>query len=230
MNKKMILLPVLALPVLLSSYKIGGDCKPYFPVKEGVTFTVKTYMGDKLYGSTTSTVKSVTNSGDTLIVGVNCSNYDAKGNHRLTSNNYIICTGGVTYMDMSSITGSSQQPLSKGNFSVQGDILDIPSNPTPGQKLKEGRTTISSGTSPSGGEVSYDITDRKVDAMESITTPAGTFNCVRISYRITIETIVPVRQDRIEWYAVNVGLVRTESRDLGRKLKGYSVLESITGN
>jgi hypothetical protein len=119
----------------------------------------------------------------------------------------------------------------KGGESVHGDLLDIPSNVTAGQKLKDGSFTYSAGTGKGTMSIGVTVSDRKAVSIENITTPAGTFNnCIKISYRMTVNMMTPMRQDIIEWYAVNVGMVRMEQHDLGGTLKGYSVLESIPGN
>jgi hypothetical protein len=66
-----------------------------------------------------------------------------------------------------------------------------------------------------------------VDAIEDVTTPAGTFNCVKISYDIETKTFMTMRASGIEWYAKDVGVVRSESYNGKGKLTGYSVLNDI---
>jgi hypothetical protein len=64
--------------------------------------------------------------------------------------------------------------------------------------------------------VDVKITDRKVELQESVTTPAGTWNCFKISYHSAIKIAImgigiPIKADITEWFAPNFGVVKTES-------------------
>jgi hypothetical protein len=72
------------------------------------------------------------------------------------------------------------------------------------------------------------ISNRKVDAMEEITTPAGKFNCAKISYDVETKMMMLIHMKGIQWISQKVGVVRSESYDQKGKLVGYSVLASIT--
>ena len=72
------------------------------------------------------------------------------------------------------------------------------------------------------------IYNRKVDAEESLKTPAGTFNCVKISQSQHLKAMISMDTNSIEWYAEGVGLVRSESYNKKGKLMGYSLLTAFS--
>lgn len=68
--------------------------------------------------------------------------------------------------------------------------------------------------------IHMEVTNRKVEARESVTTTAGTWDCYKISYKskITIKTMgigMPINIDGTEWYAPGFGVVKTESKNGG---------------
>jgi len=72
------------------------------------------------------------------------------------------------------------------------------------------------------------ITNRKVEAVENVTTPAGTFECYKISYDIATKMMINVKMKGTEWYAKNVGLVKSESYNNDGKLMGSNLLTGLT--
>lgn len=63
---------------------------------------------------------------------------------------------------------------------------------------------------------------------DSISTTAGKFGCIKISYLKRTKILVKSETERItEWYAKGVGLVKSESYDMKGKLNGKSLLVKI---
>lgn len=71
------------------------------------------------------------------------------------------------------------------------------------------------------------MTDYKVEAREQVTTPAGEFDCLVISQRVSTKVIVKVEAGSMEWYAKGIGMVRSESYNKKGKLVGYDVLTEL---
>ena len=74
------------------------------------------------------------------------------------------------------------------------------------------------------------IYDREFIKIESITTPAGTFDCAKVKYKLATRS--PKSKETLtgygyEWYSPNVGLVRTEQFDKNNVLQSYTVLEEL---
>ena len=69
--------------------------------------------------------------------------------------------------------------------------------------------------------------DRKVIGRESVTTPAGTFDCYVVEETMTAKAMMVNEKTRqVTWYARGIGLVRQQTFDK-KKLTGTTVLTSI---
>jgi hypothetical protein len=72
------------------------------------------------------------------------------------------------------------------------------------------------------------VTNRKVEAVENITVPAGTYECYKITYDIESKMMFKVQTKAVEWYSMNIGLVKSETYDQKGKLAGSSELKSCS--
>ena len=69
--------------------------------------------------------------------------------------------------------------------------------------------------------------DRKVIGRESVTTPAGTFDCYVVEETMTAKAMMVNEKTRqVTWYARGIGLVRQQTFDK-KKLTGTTLLSSI---
>lgn len=64
---------------------------------------------------------------------------------------------------------------------------------------------------------------------ETVSTPAGDFDCVKVSYRMKINCMMStvVNSYMTEWYSPEHGLVRSETRDKKGQILTSSVLKSV---
>lgn len=136
------------------------------------------------------------------------------------------CRGDVFNIDMNSfMSGEQAQSFEEMNLEINVEELEIPNKLEPGQKLKDGKLTMSmSGDSPMAMNVfSVTVKNREVIARETITTPAGTFECVKLTQDVVSKTGFAITMNTFEWYAEGVGAVETETWRKG-KLVGYTEL------
>jgi hypothetical protein len=68
------------------------------------------------------------------------------------------------------------------------------------------------------------VYNRKVEAIEKVTTEAGTFECYKISYDVFVDGMIDFNSKGIEWIARDVGAVRSETYNKNGKLTGYTEL------
>ncbi|MBE2206244.1 MAG: hypothetical protein IAE84_01600, partial [Saprospiraceae bacterium] len=73
----------------------------------------------------------------------------------------------------------------------------------------------------------FDITDRKVVAKETITVPAGTFDCYKITYTFTTKTILSKAFSVTSWHNEKAGVVRSETYDKKGVLESRSELSKL---
>jgi hypothetical protein len=103
--------------------------------------------------------------------------------------------------------------------------MEFPSNMQAGQVLKDARITMTAKTQGiTVMNMNVYITNRKVEAIEDVTTPAGTFSCYKLTSDVETKMMMKVSVKNVEWYSMNVGVVKSESYNNKGKLTGYTLL------
>jgi hypothetical protein len=117
---------------------------------------------------------------------------------------------------------------------MDGDYLEIPADLEVGQNLPDGTISMQvkmAGAGMNLSDIKVNIINRKVEAEESVTTPAGTFNCVKLTYDTETDMKAMGMGRKMlfkstDWLAEGVGVIKTESYDDKGKLMSYSLLTS----
>lgn len=206
------------------------DCVFYCPVKEGTKTEIKHYNAkDKIQSTDKQTILSKKVTGSDVAITVNSESYDDKdklvGSRDLTFE----CKNGVFFFDMKNLIDPATMSAYKDmQVSFTATNLDMSSTLAVGKTLSPGSVQMSvSNQGMNLLNMTVDITNRKVEASEKITTPAGTFDCFKISYDVETKMMFKVQTKGIDWIAKEVGVVRSETYDSKGKLMGYNVLTSI---
>ena len=219
---------------ILCSVLCGGilaqDCPMYYPDMVNAQLEYKQY--DKKGGLTGSSVQKITDirkSGGNVEVSVTAESFDAKGKSLGTAQLKARCEGGVYYIDMQNyLNQQAMESYKDMEMKIEGGNLEVPSSMKAGDMLKNGDLKMSFS---SGGmtvmNITINISNRKVDAVENITTPAGTFECYKISCDVAMKMMVNVRTKSVEWYARGVGMVKSETYNTDGKLLGSNVLTAL---
>jgi hypothetical protein len=229
---KPILLKITAALFLIAGYSriIAQDCTPYYPVEKGAVREMASYdKKDKLTGTTIQIVKDITTAGDKTEWLIGVVSKDEKGKEISAGDLRMSCEAGIFKMDMKNFVNEEQMKGFEGmDVTMDATDLDFPASLTTGQSLKDGSLTIkvnSPGMSMMNMVVR--IYDRKVEGQEEITTPAGTFQCYKLTSTIETKTMFSVVAKSTEWIAKDVGTVRSETYDKNGKLMGYTVLTAM---
>lgn len=211
-----------------------GDCTTYFPMKQGATFEVTSYnTKDKQQSRTEGEIKKVAY-GTTTTATVLARVYDNKDKLLDDFEYDVFCENGVFKIDLQGLINNVQmqqlKEMENMQVAIESEHLELPSNMKPGDQLKDARITISINTGMQGMEnmqFTTRITNRKVEAKEKVTTPAGTFDCLRIRSDIESKTgFGDIRMTTIDWFCENVGMVKTETYN-GDKKESYSLLTKL---
>ncbi len=144
---------------------------------------------------------------------------------RLVSKDSIFYIGSERYLNPIKLD-SYQRMVIK----INSDSVAIPIRPKIGQMLPEAtcQACILRGTGSVLMSMNVLLVNRTVDAIESISTPAGTFNCYKIATeKISYSGIRKRKTKLFEWYSINVGLVRMEEYHSNGKLISYKLIESL---
>jgi hypothetical protein len=227
MNK----ISALIVAMLLAAALKGQDCTSvYLPLKKDAQLEYKQYdKSDKVVGSTTQKIKDLKSSASSTEATVEAEHFDAKGVSTGKGDIVLRCENGVFYLDMQNyLQGMGNMSSEDMQIIIEGGKLALPSSLKTGDMLANGDMTM---TMSAGGvkvmTVAVTISNRKVEAQEKLTTPAGTFDCYKITYDLTTKMMGTQQVKGVEWYAKNVGLIKQETYDSKGKLAGYMLLTAL---
>jgi hypothetical protein len=205
---------------LLSGKIFSQDCSNYYFLQNNKTveMTISNNKG-KESGKMTYVVSESKKNGNSVTATINSEFVDAKGKTITKATNNVKCENGVMQMDMKTFIPPAQMEQMKSGEAKATDVyLEYPANMNVGDQLKDGQFNMDY-ESGSGlkSSIEISITERKVEGKESVTTPAGTWECYKISANNKIVSKVagigfPIKMDVVEWFAPGFGIVKTESK------------------
>jgi hypothetical protein len=200
----------------------------FFAMKNGAVqvFAQKDAKG-KVTSQQRNTVTSITGSKNAYAIEYQSEILDAKG--KSTSDNPLIITyrvvvaDGIMYLDLKGMFGAID---GLANVEAAGTAQRIPNNLKPGQTIEDASANVRIGFI----NCSAQMTEGKCEAEESVTTPAGTFNALKVSQKINARTM-GIRTEGITntWYVKGVGSVKTETIDNKGKVVSSTELISSSG-
>lgn len=199
-----------------------NNCSKYYPLKEGTKFQLTNYdKNDKAEAVIDYLVKEST--GNSAIIYYELK--DENGEVNLSSEYGIICENDGISIDFNSLAAPGMmEQYQDMEVDLSGTNLYLPNNLSAGQSLPDADLLMSVQMAPLNMKMTIRIFDRKVEGEETITTPAGTFDCIILSQSSETKMGVKVSASSREWYAPGVGLVKQESYNKKGKLLSKSLL------
>ena len=207
------------------------SCELYTDYSEGTTTKMVHYdQKDKVTGVTTTTVKELKSTPVDFHIVME-QHYDNLDEYTFSSEFEVHCKNGDITVSMGNfIDPTTMEAYEDMEFKVQADDLSIPSGAKPGDVLNDGSVSVSveSGT-PIPINIVATVSNRRVTAKETITTPAGSFDCLKIEYDMLTEvSFLKIRSQIAEYHNKKHGTIRSETLNKKGKLKSYTQLEEIT--
>lgn len=216
---------------LFSLQAFSQECSSFlfFQKNKTIEFTSTNKKGDPL-GRTVYQVTDVSKGDNGTTAVLNSEVFNKNGKSVAKSNATIQCNGGLIMVDMRMMLPQQQQEQVNANVKAQSFYLEYPSTMHVGDALKDG--SLSMDLSMAGGPgapppppgpghtMNMWITNRKVEGQENVTTPAGTWNCFKITYHAKVQVKTgpigfPFNFDGTEWYAPGFGIVKSETNKGG---------------
>lgn len=217
------------------SFQIYAQCNSFFPLKENVRYEYEMFdKKEKMTARMTHTMKNISGSGGTMKATLAQEIFDGKKGDKISSSELNwACENGTLHFDLASMNlmmdNTQQMNMAESGMSIDvtGDQLDLPSDLEVGQKLKDVSYTVkmTMGTVTLMNRT-FTVKDRKVESRENLTTPAGTFDCYKVTF------ITEDEKDRDQkssvWYAKDAGMIKNENYNDDGKLITRQVLIKIT--
>ncbi len=207
--------------ILLATSTNAQECKDYYFLQNNKTVEMTIYnKKDDVVGKNVYHITDVQNSGGVTTATVNSEMFDKKGKSTVKATNNIQCNGGVMMMDMKMMIPQQQMEQFK-TTEAKGEAvyLEYPGNMKVGDQLKDANFKMTGESGPMTFTLTMNITDRKVEGKESVTTTAGTWDCFKITSKshmnIKMAINIPTNFESTEWYAPGFGVVKTENKGGG---------------
>lgn len=209
----------------------GQNCDTYFPTKNNAFFETTHYnaKNDKVESRVETRIVEQNSSDGIFRAKATATFYDAKGKSGGSSEYDLSCNNGEFHMDMRSFLSPQQvQGMENMEMTVNGTDMVFPANPSVGQSLPDASVTL---TGAMNGmtimNLSVEITNRKVVAKETMTTPAGSYDCIVIEEDANRKVMgMNIATHSKSWYSIGAGMIKNESYRNG-KLEGYSLLTKL---
>lgn len=229
---------ILSLLFLVSTLALQAQCNSFFPMKENVKYQYDHFdKKEKLSLRTIQWFKDVQGSGNTMNATMVQEMIDVKKDDLIgSSESAWKCDDGTLHFEINNMSFAGQPQANMGGsgmtMDVTGDQMDIPNNFKVGETLKD--LTYQIKMAVNGMTMmnkSFDVKNRKVEAKESVTTPAGNYDCFKVSFTTTSEGGIGSGTIKtLIWYAKGVGMVKSENYDKNNKLMSRQVLTKVSGS
>ncbi len=210
---------LLAIGLLASMSIFGQDCQSYYFLQNNKNIEMTTYnrKGSEV-GKLVYHVTGVQSMGNSLTATVDEEIFDKKGKSTMKATNKIQCDGGMLMMDIKMNMPQSNSPqFNDASATASNVYIEYPSSMKAGDQLKDATMHLDVSTHGMKQSMDMQVVDRKVLDKESVTTPAGTWDCFKITSTVhmTMRTAgigIPIKMDQTEWFAPGFGIVKSESK------------------
>ncbi|MEO5648877.1 MAG: hypothetical protein ABIR03_03015 [Ginsengibacter sp.] len=218
---------------------VANDCSDFIWFKQGsmMKFEAKDGNGKNL-NTSQMVINKVYKQGAATVADV-----DISDNNKNEFTMQFKCAGDKLYMDFASAIkqvmaknnpenkSAIQQASENMEMGFSDGFMSFPKNMYPGQQLDDAIFTMKTNSANMGMDITTSLTGRKVIAKEKVTTPAGTFDCVKVTGQrnTTMKVLGKDRnmgkpsQEHV-WIAAGIGTIKQENYTDKGKLESMSHL------
>jgi len=210
---------MLIICLLAATKLLAQDCSQFVYMQKGKTIEMTCFnQGGKVMWKIVNFISDVSAANGTTTATAVTESFDANGHSKGKGNALYKCTGGAFVVDLNANT-----PQTPGAKFTAND-MEYPAHMTVGEHFDDITTqlTMTDGTGRKMN-MTNKITNRTVVDKESITTPAGTWEALKITYTqtTTMDSSIgmPPRTSVItQWYVPNFGIVQYTAYSMTVKL------------
>ncbi len=196
------------------------NCSNYLLLQNNKKIEMTIYnKKEKEDGKQVWNVSNLKTAGGITTATLNTEFFNDKGKLINKGETEIKCADGMLLMNMKLMLNEAQvKQMADGTATASGEFLEYPPTMKEGDNLKDGNFKMNykmNGGLESNMEIT--VTQRVAGGSESITSPAGTWNCIKINSNQKIVTRIagigiPIKMTTVtEWFAPGVGVIKTQS-------------------
>lgn len=202
--------------ILIGTISISAqdNCSKFYPMTEGVAMEYTNYnKKGKVEGLSSFKVTNADTDGSTTNATMVINLKDKKGKDIYNTDYKLSCSGNIVTLDYESLLPSEMMKQYQDmDIEISGNDIEIPNDLNVGQNLNDANVTMKISMSGINMNIAVDMTKRNVEKKESVTTPAGTYDCYVLysenhSKAMMVNQVYPSRV----WLAEGVGMVKQET-------------------
>lgn len=212
MNSK--LFSVLLFLIGTISITAQDNCSKFYPMNKGVSMEYTNYnKKGKVEGVSRYKVIEANHNGDTTTATMSINLKDDKGKDVYSTSYNLTCKDNMVTLDYESLLPTEMmEQYGDMDIEISGNDIEIPNSLSVGQNLKDANVAMKISMSGINMNMTVDMTNRKVEKKESVTTTAGTYDCFVLysenrSKMMMANQVYPSRV----WLAEGVGMVKQET-------------------
>jgi hypothetical protein len=207
------------------------NCSKYYPMNEGASFQYTSYnKKGKTEGIADYKVTDVSMNGGATQATMTIELKDEKGKEIYNTSYTFSCADNKVTIDYESLMSEDMmKQMGDMEMEITGTDIELPNDLVVGQALSDANVAMKIDMGGMTMNMRVDMVNRKVEKQESVTTPAGTFNCYVIysdnqSKMMMVNQSFPSRQ----WLAEGVGMIKQETYNKKGQLMGSSILTKFS--
>ncbi|MBX2926001.1 MAG: hypothetical protein KF746_27650 [Chitinophagaceae bacterium] len=201
---------------LVYNFLHSQDCKSFyfFQNNKAIELGIFNKRGDPT-GMVSYKISNVNTKGAVTTASVKAEVFDKTRKAISSSVNSIKCENGAFMADMKLFLPQQQsEQFNKTEVKTKNGYLEYPAVMKPGDRLKDGNFEMEADNNGLKQTLKIEISNRNVTGTEKVTTPAGTWDCLVITYHtmLNIQTgpiAIPLTFESTEWFAPAFGVVKT---------------------
>lgn len=212
---------------------IAQECSSYSNLSKNTRIEYGNYNSkNKLTSRTKNLVVDNKKTNDGFVITVSSVTLDDKSKVLASMESVGICNKGNYSSELKNFSSDKLPKSSDLKISFEGDKVYYPANLKPGDKLKDANSSINVTTS--GGKTVFSVTskmtNRKVEEWVMVETPAGKFQCLKITYQnmVSMKLMGTKKQRVSEYISSGVGVVKQEVFDEKNKLNSRMLMLKFT--
>lgn len=212
-----------ALMLIYSYIGIAQECHDYFPFKAGTEWEMTNYDAkNKVLTVSEYKIESIHSN----VAEIHLTSKDAKGKQLADMRLKWYCDEEKVNFEMKDMFPQMDM-MDNANVEMKfsGDNLSYPKNMKTGDLLPDAESKIE--MMMNGMRVMsmvVKVTDRKVEGTEQLSTPAGSFECLKLSETAEVKSIMSAKTKSVIWLSKNRGVVKTDSYNSKGKLEAFQLM------